>query len=51
MEQLGLKSMALVSPEWVPAETQTMSLADQIIAYDRDIRISTFGDGDPNFND
>ena len=28
-----------------------MSLVDQIMAYDRDIRINTFGDGDPNFND
>ena len=51
MEQLGLKNLALVSPQWVEASTQTMSLADQIMAYDRDIRTNTFGDGDPNFND
>ena len=51
MEQLGLKDMALVSPIWVPASTWTANLSFQYQCIDHDIRKSTFGLGDPNFND
>ena len=51
MESLGLKNLALISPIWVDAETRTASLSDQITSYEREIRMNTFLDGDPNYSD
>ena len=51
MESLGLKNLALISPIWVDADTRTASLQEQITSYEREIRLNTFGDGDPNYSD
>lgn len=51
IESLGLKNMALVQPEWVEAASWTASLKDQIKSYDKEVRLMTFGEGDPNFSD
>ena len=43
--------MPVLEPEWVDSAFLTLQIEHQFEAIDRDIRISTFGDGDPNFSD
>ena len=51
MSKLGLKNLELVQPQWYMATSHVASLSEQLKAIDRDIRISTFGEGDPDFSD